>query len=180
VVIGSNFLVPNGTFVVELVAFLLVLAALARYVLPVLNKQMEERQRTIRQALDDAETARRRAEEAEAEYRRTIETARQEARGTVDEAAKLGEQLRAELRQRGDQEYERIISRAQSDIDSSARRAAEELRQQLADMVITVVEKVVGEGLDTQAHRSLIDRTIAEVEAEASPTPAGRPSPGAS
>ena len=34
----SNFLVPNATFVVELVAFLLTLAVLAKYVLPVINK----------------------------------------------------------------------------------------------------------------------------------------------
>jgi hypothetical protein len=31
-----------------------------------------------------------------------------------------------------------------------------------------VVRKVVGEGLDTDAHRELIDRTISEVEDEAS------------
>ncbi len=168
---SSNFLVPNATFVVELVAFLVVLGVLARYVLPVVNTSMEARQKTIRQSLEDAETAKRRAEEAEADYRRTMEQARQEARGMVDEANKLGEQLRADLRQRGEQEYERIISRAQSDIDASARRAAEELRQQVSGMVITVVERVIGEGFGADEHRALIDRTIEQVEREAAAAP---------
>lgn len=167
-VAASNFLVPNATFIVELVAFLLVLAFLAKYVLPPLNQRMEERQKTIRQALVDAEEAKRRAQEAEADYRRTMDQARSEARAMVDEAARMGEQMRAELRQRGEQEYERIMARASSDIEASARRASEELRQQVADMVIAVVEKVIGEDLDAGAHRAFIDRTIAELDAQAS------------
>ena len=170
-VASSNFLVPNATFVVELIAFLLVLFVLRRYVLPVINKSMEDRQQTIRQSMEDAETARRRAEEAEAEYARTVEAARHEARAMVDEANRIGEELRADLRQRGEQEYERIISRAQADIDASARRAAEDLRRQVVDIVITVTEKVIGEGFSSDGQRALIDRTIAEVEAEASSAP---------
>ena len=68
-VLASNFLVPNATFVVELVAFIGVLFALRRGVLPVINKSMEDRQATIRQALVDAEEAKRRAAEAEEENR---------------------------------------------------------------------------------------------------------------
>jgi F-type H+-transporting ATPase subunit b len=168
IVATSNFLVPNATFVVELAAFLLVLAVLAKYVLPRVNQAMDERQAVIRQSLVDAEEAKQRAAAAETDYSETMARARSEARAMVDEANKLGEQLRAELRQRGEQEYERIIARATADIESSARRASEELRQQIAGMVITVVEKVIGEGLDDSTHRALIDRTIADVEAETS------------
>lgn len=163
-----NFLVPNATFVVELIAFLIVLGILAKYVLPPLTQRMEERQNTIRQALVDAEEAKQRAQAAEAAYRETMDRARNEARAMIDEAHKLGDQLRADLRARGEEEYERITSRASHDIETSAKRAAEELRTQIAGMVISVVEKVIGEGLDDQAHRDLIDRTIADVEAQGS------------
>lgn len=166
-VIGANFLVPNSTFVVELVAFLIVLYVLGRKILPRLNTAIEERQQTIRQGVEDAEKAKKKAEEAEADYGKTIEQARAEARRLVDEAREAGEQLRADLRQRGEQEYERIVSRAQGDIDASARRAAEDLRQKLSETVILVVRKVVGEGLDTDTHRQLIDRMISEVESDA-------------
>ena len=169
-VVAANFLVPNSTFVVELVAFLIVLYVLRKYVLPRLNGVLDERQKTIQQGIEDAEKAKRRAEEAEADYRKTIEEARQQARTMVDDANRMGEQLKVELRQKGEQEYERLVSRAQSEIDASARRASEELRQNLSETVIMVVRKVVGEGLDTDAHRDLIDRTISEVEDEANAT----------
>ncbi len=34
VVASSNFLVPNATFIAEFIAFLLILAFIARYILP--------------------------------------------------------------------------------------------------------------------------------------------------
>lgn len=167
---SSNFLVPNATFIVELVAFLLVLGALAKWVLPVVNRSMEERQATIRQALTDAEEAKRRSEEAEAQYKRVIDEAREEARHLVDEANRMAEQLRSEKRQQADQEYERIITRARGDIDAEVRRAAEELRSQIAGIALAVVEKVIGEGLDAQVQRGIIERAIAEIEAQSGTT----------
>ena len=165
---ASNFLVPNATFIVELVAFLIVIFVIGRYILPYINKPMEERQATIRQALADAEEAKRRAAEAEEEYKRVISAARTEARAVVDEANKLGEQVRADRRQQAEEEYERILTRAREDIEAQTRRASEELRRSAADLAVAVVEKVVGEGLDAAAQRALIDRTIAEVDSHAS------------
>jgi F-type H+-transporting ATPase subunit b len=165
VLASSNFLVPNITFVFELVAFLIVIGVLAKYILPPLQKAMNDRQGVIRQALTDAETAKQRAAEAEVEYRRILDEARTQARTMVDEAGRLAEQLRADRRAQAEEEYQRLLARATADIDAAARRASEELRRQSADLVIAVVEKVV-EGLDASAHRELIDRTIAEVEAQ--------------
>jgi F-type H+-transporting ATPase subunit b len=171
VVLGSsNFLVPNATFFVELAAFLIVLFVLGRYVLPYINKPLSERQATIRQALVDAEEAKRRAAEAEEEYRRAITEARSQARAVVEEANRLAEQMRAEKRQQADREYEMVLGRARADIDAQVRQATEALRQQVGDLAVSVVEKVLGDGLAPDAHQSLIDRTIAEVEARADAT----------
>ena len=38
---ASNFLIPNATFFVELIAFILILVILARYVLPPVNKALD-------------------------------------------------------------------------------------------------------------------------------------------
>ena len=160
---SSNFLVPNSTFIVELVAFLVTIFILGRYILPRINKVMEERQATIHQALVDAEEAKRRHEEAEAEYNRMVNEARGQARAVVDEANRMAEQARTERRQQADREYEMRVARAASDIEAQARRASEDLRQQAADLAIAAAEKVLGEGIDRSAQRSLIDRTIDEV-----------------
>ena len=52
----------NGTVIVELITFLLMMAILARYVYPVIVKQAEARQRTIAEHLREAERSRADAE----------------------------------------------------------------------------------------------------------------------
>jgi F-type H+-transporting ATPase subunit b len=167
VLASSNFLVPNGTFVIELLAFLIVVGVLGKYILPYISKPMEERQQAIRQALLDAEEAKRRSAEAEEAYRRAISEARTQARAVVDQANRLAEQVRTDRRQQADEEFERRVAQARVEIDAQVRQATETLRRQVGDLAVAVVEKVLGEGLDDQVHRSLIDRTIAEVEAQA-------------
>ncbi len=164
-VASSNFLVPNATFIVELVAFLIVVFVLGKYILPPINKVMDERQATIRQALADAEEAKRRAAEAEEEYKRIVGEARTQARGVVEEANKMAEQARTERRQQAEAEYERIVSSASAEVQAQTRRAQEALRQQAADLAIAVAEKVLGEGIDRHAQASFIDRTIDQVAA---------------
>lgn len=173
----QNFLVPNLTFVFELIAFLIVLAVVAKYVLPPVQKALNDRQAAIRQGILDAEDAKRRLSQAEADYREAMDRARTEARGMVDEATRIGEQMRAEARQRGEQDAERIVTAARAEIEASARRAAEDLRREVTGLVIEVVERVVGEALDTDAHRGLIDRTIVEVEAETAAARSGASAP---
>jgi F-type H+-transporting ATPase subunit b len=166
-VASSNFLVPGPTFVVELVIFLVVLWALSKWVLPPVNRVMEARQQTIARSLAEAEEATKRAHELEEQHERILEQGRAEARALKDEAARVGEQLREQLRKQGEEEYGRLLSRASSDIEASARRAAEELRAQVAGLVVAVVERVLDEGVSLAGQGQLIERAIGEVEAQA-------------
>jgi F-type H+-transporting ATPase subunit b len=166
-VASSNFLVPGPTFVVELAIFLIVLWALNKWVLPPINRAMEDRQRAIERSLNEAAEATKRAHELEEQRERILEQGRAEARALRDEAARVGEQLREQLRKQGEEEYERLVGRASSDIEASTRRAAEELRAQVAGLVVAVVERVLDEGVSSVIQAQLVDRAIGEVEAQA-------------
>jgi F-type H+-transporting ATPase subunit b len=184
VLAASNFLVPNATFVVELVIFLLVLGALAKWVLPVVNRVLADRQRAIQRSIEEAEEASRRAKELEQERARLLEQGREEARRLRDEAAKVGEALREELQRKGREDYERALARANADIEASARKAAEDLRAQLSELVVTVVERVLAGALTDSDRQRIADQALAEVEAlstlgEAVAAGAGVHDPGA-
>jgi F-type H+-transporting ATPase subunit b len=144
---SSNFLVPNTTFIVELVIFLVVLWLLAKYVLPVLNRAMEARQEAIERSIKEAEETKQRAKELEEERTRLLEQGREEARRLRDEAAKIGEQLRQELQRKGEDDYQRRVATAGAEIEAAARKAAEELRSQVSELVIAVVERVLQDGI---------------------------------
>jgi F-type H+-transporting ATPase subunit b len=53
----NNFLVPNGTFFVELIAFAIIVFILGKYVIPPINKAMTARQDAIRKQFADLDQA---------------------------------------------------------------------------------------------------------------------------
>ncbi len=138
----------NGTVIVELLTFLVMLAVLARYVYPEVVKVAEARQRAIAQQLHDAEQARATAEARLKEAQAQLEEARKTAQQVIDSANKSGEQLRQDMRQKAEED---------------ARRIAESARSEVAALVVTATEKVIGETLDQPKHRQLIERAIEEV-----------------
>lgn len=178
---ATNFLVPNTTFVVELVIFLLLVGILAKWVIPPINRAMDARMERIQRDIDEAEEAKRKAADLEQQYQKTLEEGRAEARALKDEAARVGEQLRSELRKQGEEEYRRLLERANQDIEASARRAAEQLRTEVAGLVMAVVEKVLGDGLTLDHQERLVQSAIEDIERQAassaSSTGNGAPEP---
>jgi F-type H+-transporting ATPase subunit b len=166
-VASSNFLIPNATFIVELIAFLIILGILARYVVPPLQRMLAERQENIRKSLEEAEAGRELRRSAEAEYAAKVEEARREARSIIDQATETGERIRSDMQQRARAEYEALLSRAQADIDRSAERAMGELREQLADLVIETTRRVLGRELTPEIHRAIVEETTESVESNA-------------
>ena len=157
---SSNFLVPNATFLVEVVAFLVVLFVLGRYVLPVLNRALGERQEQIRASLDAAEQARAEATETRAERQRIIDEARQQARDIVAQANRTSQRMHAEAEERGQQEYDRLVARADAELVMERRRAVDEVSAQLGELVLSVARQVIGREIDASAHRALIDEAV--------------------
>src|ERR1700755_3428959 len=104
----SNFLVPNGTFFVELIAFLLIVLILAKYVLPPINRAMTARQEAIRKEFAEADEAKKNAKEAEEEFRSQIADARHKAAQIREEAKEQAAQIVSEAREDAQTEADRI------------------------------------------------------------------------
>jgi F-type H+-transporting ATPase subunit b len=153
----NDFLIPNGTFIAELIAFVLVVVVIARYVLPPVNKAMDERQATIRAGLEDAERGRELLASAETERERILAEARAEARAIVEQAARVGEEARQEIVAKGEEERERLLTRARAELEREASQLVEETRRHLVELVMSVAERVVEAELSPERHRALIE-----------------------
>jgi len=153
----------NGTVIVELITFLVMLAILGRYVYPEIVKLAEARQRAIAEQLKEAEEARAAAEERLKEAEAKLNDARKTAQAVLDAAKESGEQLRLELRQKAEEESKRTIEAARKEIEAERDQAVRAVRSEVAALVVAATEKVIGETLDDAKHRQLIDKAIAEV-----------------
>jgi F-type H+-transporting ATPase subunit b len=160
----ASIITVNGTFLVELVAFILMIAILRRYAYPRIAKVAEGRQKVIADQLAQAEQRSREAEERLKEAEARLNDARAQAQEVIDGAAKSGEQARAELKAKGEEEATRLVEKARKDIEVARQQAVESVRAQVADLVVLVTQKVVGEAVDAKGHQRLIDDAIKEVE----------------
>jgi F-type H+-transporting ATPase subunit b len=163
---GSLFLLPNFTFVLELIAFLIVLWLMAKYVLPPLRDAMAKRAEHIRSSIQGAEDAKREADHLAGRRRELLEAARAEARQIIDQANEIADQLKEEGRQRGLEEHDRLVSNAQVEIELERDRARAEVMSSLGDLVLEAAERVVGAGLDSDRHRALVDEAIAAAQGD--------------
>jgi F-type H+-transporting ATPase subunit b len=154
------------SFVVEVIAFLLMIFILGRWVYPRVMAAAEGRQRQISEQLEAAERQRQEAEARLREAEAQLQEARARGAEIMEGANKTGEQIRAELRRRAEEDATRIVEGARRDIDAERRKAVDSVRGEVAELVVAATEKVVGETLDDQRHRSLIERAIAQVGGE--------------
>ena len=153
----------NGTVIVEILTFLVMLAILARYVYPEVVKLAEARQRAVAEQLTEAERAKEQAQASLEDARRQLDEARLTAQQVVDSANKSGEQVRQDLRQKAEEEVRRIGESARKEIEAERERALQSARNEVASMVVAATQKVIGETLDDRKHRQLIERAIEEV-----------------
>jgi len=163
---ASNFLIPNGTIIVELVAFLIVLFVLGKYVLPPVNRAIVARQEQIRSELSAAEQARADAAAADDERRNALEQARQQAREIVAHAKRTAEQVHSEATERGQSESDRLITNAQTELSIARQRAIEESAARMGDIVLDTVEKIIGREVDSSSHRDLLDQAIEALKSD--------------
>jgi F-type H+-transporting ATPase subunit b len=153
----------NGTVIVELITFLVMMAVLARWVYPEVVRLAEARQRAIAEQLTEAEKSRAEAEARLKEAEAKLDDARKTAQTVIDAATKSGEQLRQELKQKAEEEAKRLTSSARKEIEAERERAIQSVRNEVAGLVVAATEKVIGETLDEGKHKQLIERAIAEV-----------------
>lgn len=139
------FLVPNATFLVELVLFLVVLAIVWKFVVPPVSAAMEARAEKLAKQGADAESAARLLNESTAAYEAALSETR-------SEATKLREQARAEHKAVVDAaaaeaqaEADRVVASARAQIQSERDAAVAQLQAEVGALSSTLAARIVGE-----------------------------------
>ena len=171
---GGNFLVPNWTFVFELISFGIIMWILAKYVIPPINKAMTERQEKIKAQFDEAAQLKADAEATEKENQAQLADARAEASRIREEAREQGAQIIVQHREQAQVEAERITANAQAQLEVERTQALSQLKGEVGAIATTLAGRIVGESLeDDKRQKRSVERFIAELEDEGKPKKSG-------
>jgi len=146
------------------IAFAIVAILLIKFIFPKLNTVLTERTARIQGQLEEAERTKRDADQVLAEYRAKLEDAGSEVAKIIEEGRKTADQMRADLVARAEVEAREIVTRAQAEVAGERDRAVVALRDTLGDLSIQLASRVIGEELrGGDRHRALVDRAIADL-----------------
>ena len=161
---GIDLLLPAPEeLIAGLIAFIIIFLVVWKYALPVLKETLEGRQEAVRSELRAAEVSKEEAASLLEDYRTQIAGANEEAAQIVADAREAGEAVKADIVARAESEAEAVKARAADDVASERERVADDLRRQVADLSISVAERVVTSNIDEDAQRVLVDRYIDEL-----------------
>jgi F-type H+-transporting ATPase subunit b len=165
----SNFLVPNGTFFVELIAFALLFLILAKYIIPPINRAMIARQEAIQQQFAELDQAKEEANSAKDEFESQITDARHEAARIREDAREQGAAIIAEMREQAQTEAARIVEHGKAQIQAERQAAVASLRTEVGTLATDLAGRIVGESLaDDERQGRVVERFLADLESETS------------
>ena len=165
VIASGNFLVPNATFIAEFIAFLLILGVIAKYILPIVQKAMNDRQAIIEQQMTDAEETTAKLAEAKLAYEKALTEARTEAAQIRESARAEAQRSLEELRAAAQEESARIVARGEEQLARQRSSIVRELRSEIGTLAVELSEKIVDQRLADDAQvRATVDAFIAGLE----------------
>jgi F-type H+-transporting ATPase subunit b len=153
--------VEPGMVFWTLVTFILLVFLLSKFAWKPILHLVEEREKTIRDALDGAKTDRAESERLLGEQKAILANARKEGAEAVRKAMADAEIARQEMVQKSRKEVEDMLLRARQQIEEDRVKAQAELKGVVVDLAIDVAAKVLGDQLsDAGRQRALFERYI--------------------
>jgi F-type H+-transporting ATPase subunit b len=98
------------------------------------------------------------------EVERLLDQARAQAREITDRAHRDASAEADELRAKARQEVKIFSDQARLDLIVAQDRALRELRTQVAALVVAAAARVLGESMDADTHRKLIEHSLESLE----------------
>ena len=148
------------------ITFILLLIVLSKFAWGPIVRMLDERERTIREAIEQAKKERAEAERALAEQKSTLAAAQREAADLAQKSKQEVEVLRADLTARARKEADDLVAQARKQIQEEKSKALAELRGQVADLAIDAARRLIQSSLDEKSQRALVEEYIAKLPAD--------------
>ena len=160
----AGLLSVNGTLIAEAIVFLIMVAVLWRWAYPWVIEKAEARERTIEAGLQHAQEAEQRLTEVRAEVEKLLEEARAQAHEIADRAHRSAAAEAELVRAQANHEAKAFAEQARADIAAERDRALREMRAQVGALVVAAAARVVGDAMDVEAHRKLVEQSLQSLE----------------
>lgn len=161
-----DLLIPEvGTIFWTLLIFSIAFFILAKFAWKPTLKALKERDNSIAQALQAAETAKKEVSKLHTDSERIMAEAKVERDKILQEAREFKETLLNDAREQAKKDGKKLIDEAREAIKNERAAAVQEIRQQVAELSVLISEKILMQELsDPAKQHDLIEKSLSEVK----------------
>jgi F-type H+-transporting ATPase subunit b len=151
-----------STLLAQIINFALLLGLLYLVAYKPVMRILDERSNRIKESMEQTESIKEQAANAEGEFKKRLEAAGREGQELISRAMRTGEEAGRKVHQDARQEAEALIEKVRLEIQRERDEVIDELRREFTDLTIEAAGKVIERSLDKEAHRELIDKVLEE------------------
>lgn len=149
-----------GDFILVAGSFLLLIVLIKKFAWDNITSTFEQRAKKISDDIDGAESARQKAEDLAQKRETELAGSRQEATTIIENAKETAEKNKAGILADAADEAGRLKEKANQEIAQTKAEAMNSVKGDVADLTVNLASKILGQKLDQEAHKELIDRYI--------------------
>jgi F-type H+-transporting ATPase subunit b len=150
----GNFLVPNGTFFVVLIIFLIVLGVIGTFVVPPIMRVLNERDNMITKTAADNKKSAEQFAAAREDYEAAMAEGRVKASAARDQARAEGRKVLEEQRGRAEEQVSSTLQDAAEQLKREGDVVAAELRARVDSISSTLASRILGVEVTTSVSAS--------------------------
>ncbi|MBI3313574.1 MAG: F0F1 ATP synthase subunit B [Candidatus Omnitrophica bacterium] len=149
---------------VQMIAFIIVFWTLKLLAWKPILGSLEARRQKIKSEFDKIEHARKEIEALKAQYAASIQKIEDEARAKMLESVEEGRKIAKEIQEKARAESQASFEKAKDNLAIETAKARITLRREIADLAVSVSEKVLREKLTEAKQQEKIMGLIEELE----------------
>ncbi|MBT8917642.1 F0F1 ATP synthase subunit B [Lactobacillus delbrueckii subsp. bulgaricus] len=143
-----------------LIVFSILLLAVKHYAWGPVKDMMEKRRQKVIDDLDQAASDRKKAETLANEREAALKNSRQEATQILSDAKSNAQKTGKQIVSEAMAEASAIREKAKADAAQAETDALNEAREEVADLSVTIAEKVIAKNLSVADQKDLVDQFI--------------------
>ena len=160
----GDILTPDVTMLIlTWVTFFSLLIILHKFAWKPILEALQKREKEIRDALDNADKAKAQLADIEKERQKVLDEAKVQASSIIEQSRKTAKDLATDIEAKSRQHAQEIIQGAHAEIAGEKQRLLKTLRQESAEVAISLASKIIKENMDQDKNRKLVEEAIKQL-----------------
>jgi F-type H+-transporting ATPase subunit b len=153
----------TGTFIIQIIVFLILAWFTMRFVWPPITKALDERATKVADGLAAADRAKAELAQANQRVEQQLASARDDVAKRLADAERLALSMIEEAKARANEEGAKIIAAARAEAAQESVKAREALREHVAMLAVKGAEQILRKEVNAGVHADLLRQLKAEL-----------------